>query len=94
MVVNRAVREGAGAKAGQPVTVEMDLDDEPRDVALPDDLGAALDRDPKARASYDQLAYSHRKEYVDWITEAKREDTRRRRVEKAVAMLREGRKAR
>ena len=94
MVVNRAVREGAGAEAGQRVVVEMDRDDEPRDVVLPDDVKAALARDPKARAAYDALAYSHRKEYVDWITEAKRAETRARRIEKAVGMLREGRKAR
>ena len=94
MVVNRAVREGAGAEAGQRVVIEMDRDDEPRDVVLPDDFEAALARDPKARAAYDELAYSHRKEYVDWITEAKRAETRTRRIEKAIGMLREGRKAR
>jgi hypothetical protein len=69
MVVNRAVREGAGAKAGQRVVVEMDRNDEPRDVVPPDAFEAALARYPTARAAYDAVAYSHRKEYVAWITE-------------------------
>lgn len=94
MVVNRAVREGARAEAGQRVLVEMERDDEPRDVAVPDDLRAALAADDTARTHFDDLPYSHRKEYVDWIASAKRDETRRRRIEKAAAMLREGRTAR
>jgi hypothetical protein len=94
MVVNRAVREGARAEAGQRVVVEMERDDEPRDVPVPDDLRAALAGDDTARSYFEELPYSHRKEYVDWIASAKREETRRRRIEKAAAMLREGRKAR
>jgi Bacteriocin-protection, YdeI or OmpD-Associated/Domain of unknown function (DUF1905) len=94
MVVNRAVREGARAEAGQRVVVEMERDDEPRDVPVPDDLRAALAGDDTARSYFEELPYSHRKEYVDWITEAKRAETRARRIAKAVGLLREGRKAR
>jgi Bacteriocin-protection, YdeI or OmpD-Associated/Domain of unknown function (DUF1905) len=94
MVVNRAVREGARAEAGERVVVEMERDDEPRDVVVPDDVRAALAGDETARAFFDELPYSHRKEYVDWITSAKRDETRRRRIEKAAAMLKEGRRAR
>ena len=53
---------------------------------MPDDLAAALG--DESRTFFDSLPYSHRKEYVDWIVEAKRPETRQRRVEKAVAMLR------
>ena len=94
MVVNRAVREGARAEAGQRVVVEMERDDEPRDVVVPDDLRAALAKDETSRAYFDELPYSHRKEYVDWIVGAKRDETRRRRIEKTAAMLRERRRAR
>lgn len=89
MVVNRDVRGRAGVMPGEIVRVTMERDDEPRSVVPPEDLVAAWD-DAAARA-YDALAYSHRKEYVEWIGEAKREETRRRRIEKAAAMLREGR---
>ena len=52
----------------------------------------ALRGDVEARAVLDTLPYSHRKEYLDFVAEARREDTRRRRIERALAMLREGRR--
>ena len=94
LVVNRGVREGAGVAAGETVVVELERDDEPRIVEPPDDLQAALARDEAARTFFERLSYTHRKEYVDWILDAKRDETRRRRVDKAVEMLRESRKAR
>ena len=90
LVFNREVREAAGIAAGDTVTIELERDDEPRVVETPPDLAAALDADPEARAFFERLSYTHRREYVRCIEEAKREETRRRRVEKAVAMLREG----
>jgi Bacteriocin-protection, YdeI or OmpD-Associated/Domain of unknown function (DUF1905) len=88
--LNREVRAAAGVEAGQNVSVELARDDEPRTVEVPADLAAALDRDLAIRESFDGLSYTHRKEYVRWIEEAKREETRSRRVEKSVEMLREG----
>ena len=84
----REIREGAGIDAGDPVVVQLERDDEPRTVEVPDDLAAALDTE--TRASFDRLSYTHRKEYVRWIEEAKRAETRRRRVAKAVELLRAG----
>jgi hypothetical protein len=86
--INRQLREAAGAAAGDTVDMELELDPKPRIVRLPKDLAAALDAE--ARASFDRMSYSHRKEYVDWIKEAKREDTRRRRIAKAVELIRQG----
>jgi Bacteriocin-protection, YdeI or OmpD-Associated/Domain of unknown function (DUF1905) len=88
MPVNRELRESASAAAGETVDIELELDTKPRVVRLPKDLAAALD--DEARASFDRMSYSHRKEYVDWIKEAKREDTRRRRIAKAVELIRQG----
>jgi hypothetical protein len=85
--LNKEVRAGAGIEAGDRVTVELVLDDEPRTVEIPDDLAAALD--PESRSFLDGLAYTHRKEYVRWIEEAKRAETREARVAKAAAMLRD-----
>ena len=88
--VNRKLRAGARAEAGETVVVELERDDEPREVEVSPDLAAALAASPAARAAFDRFSYSHRKEYVDWIEDAKREETRRRRIEKAVLALREG----
>lgn len=84
----REIREGASVEAGDTVDVEIELDTEPRTVALPDDLAAALDEE--ARATFDRMAYTHRREYVEWITEAKRPETRTRRVTKAAELIRDG----
>ena len=88
--VNRSVREGAKAAAGDSVAVTLERDDEPRVVKAPADFARALAQDARAKRAFERLSYSHRKEYVDWIIEGKRDETRRRRIEKAVAMLREG----
>lgn len=83
-------REAAGLAAGDDVSVEIALDRAPREVALPADLDAALDE--AARTAYDALSYSHRKEWVRWVEEAKKPETRATRIEKTVAGLREGKK--
>ena len=83
-------REAAGVAAGEEVDVAIELDTAPREVALPEDLDAALDDD--ARAAYERLAFTHRKEWVRWIEEAKKPETRTARIEKTVAGLKSGRK--
>ena len=85
-------REAAGVAAGQRITVEIENDTAAREVALPDDLAAAMD--DAARTTYDELAYTHRKEWVRWVEEAKRPETRATRIEKTVDALREGKKTR
>lgn len=89
--LSKAVREAAGVQAGDEVTVTIGLDAGPREVDVPPALAAALDADPPARAAFDKLAYTHRKEFARWIAEAKRDETRDRRVQQAVTMIREGR---
>jgi bifunctional DNA-binding transcriptional regulator/antitoxin component of YhaV-PrlF toxin-antitoxin module len=87
MVVNKSVRDAAGIEAGDTVRVTMEPDSEPRVVVVPSDFKTALARNGEARAAFDLLSYSHKKEYVKWITEAKKEETRVRRIEKAIEML-------
>jgi hypothetical protein len=87
---SREVREGAGVGAGDTVDVSIELDTKPREVDVPDELASALAGDPAAMAAFEALAFTHRKEYARWIDEAKREDTRDRRVTQALQMLREG----
>ena len=88
---SRAAREAAGLEIGADVTVEIALDTAPREVDVPAALAAALERDEAARAAFEALAYTHRKEFARWVAEAKREETRDRRVVQALEMLHEGR---
>jgi hypothetical protein len=85
-------RTAAGVAAGDEITVEIEHDAAPREVALPDDLAAAMD--DAARTAYDGLSFTHRKEWVRWVEEAKKPETRAARVERTVAALREGKKTR
>ena len=89
--LNRSVRDGAGVQAGDAVEVRLALDTAPREVEVPADLAGALAGDAAAAAAFDALAFTHRKEHVRWIEEAKREATRRRRVDQTLEMLRAGR---
>ncbi len=88
--LRREIRDAAGVRVGDEVTVTIALDTAPREVDVPDPLAAALDADPSVRAAFDALAYTHRKEFARWVAEAKRAQTRDRRVAQAVTMIREG----
>jgi uncharacterized protein YdeI (YjbR/CyaY-like superfamily) len=87
----RAAREQAGVEIGAAYEVEIAADDGERVVEVPDDLAAALAADPIAEAAIAALAYSHRKEFVRWITEAKRDTTRADRIAGTIEMLHAGR---
>ncbi len=88
--LSREVRQNAGAEAGDEVEVALELDEAPREVEVPEALAAALAADPEASASFERMAFTHRKEYARWVTEAKKEETRERRVQQAVEMIRTG----
>ena len=91
LAVSAENREAAGVAAGDEVDVEIELDTEPREVTVPPDFAEALDRDPDARRFFDGLSYSNKRRHVLSIEEAKTPETRQRRIDKAVSMLREGR---
>ena len=86
--LNKDVREGAAVSPGDRVEVEVVLDTEPRTVAVPRDLEAALA--PAEREFLESLSFTHRKEYVRWIEDAKRAETRQARIAKAAVMLADG----
>jgi hypothetical protein len=87
---NAQLRERAGIAIGDEVAVELELDDAPRTVEVPPALHQALDQHPEAKAAFEGLSYTHRKEYAEWIAGAKRDETRQRRLAKAIEMLRAG----
>jgi hypothetical protein len=88
----KEIRDAAGIAAGDEVEVALERDDAPREVELPPALEQALAGDDAARSAYEGLSFTHRKEYARWIAEAKRDETRDRRVAKALEMLRGGTK--
>ncbi|HXE89746.1 MAG TPA: YdeI/OmpD-associated family protein [Terriglobales bacterium] len=92
IMVNKEMQKGAGATQGDTVSVVLEPDAAPRTVAVPPVLKKALARNKGAQAYFDKLSPSHKKAYVDFITEAKKEETRQRRVEKTLAMLAAGKK--
>ena len=83
-------RAATGLVGGEEIDVEMVPDDAPREVAVPDDLAAALADAPEAAAFFAGLSFTNRRTYVEWIESAKKAETRTARVAKAVDSLREG----
>ena len=88
--VSAEVRAGAGVAAGDEVTVEIELDTEPREVSVPADFADALAKDADAKRAFGGLSYSHKRQHVLAIEGAKTPETRQRRIEKAISTLREG----
>jgi hypothetical protein len=84
VVVNRNVKKATGVDAPDRVRVGMELDSEPRMVRVPTDLRSALREDPVAEAAFAKLSFTHRREYVEWVEEAKRPATRARRIAETV----------
>lgn len=84
-------RAAAGVAAGDEVDVDVEVDTEPREVSVPDDLAAALAGDELARRAFDGLPYSHRQRHVLAVEGTKNPETRQRRIDKALEMLRAGR---
>jgi len=85
--VNQSVRDGANVKAGDRVNVTLQLDEEPRVVKVPPDFARVLKTNPIAKAKWNKLSYTHRKEYVNAIEESKKPETRARRIVKAIEQL-------
>jgi len=88
--LNREVREGAHVATGEDVDVTLELDVAPRVVEIPDALALALATAPEVAAAFDAMAFTHRKEYARWIADARQEQTRERRVQQALDMIRAG----
>ena len=89
---NKQMQAATGVLPGMGARFRVELDVEERAVTLPKDLKTALEKAPRAKAAFDGLAPSHKKGYVYWIEEAKRPETRKKRVHKAVDRLAKGEK--
>ncbi|QGQ97823.1 DUF1905 domain-containing protein [Paenibacillus psychroresistens] len=89
MVVNKDLRESCGASNGDQVEVTMQFDEDKRTNEIPLDLEAALAKSVQIKTIFSELAYSHQKEYIEWIISAKKAETRTARIEKALLMIAE-----
>jgi Bacteriocin-protection, YdeI or OmpD-Associated/Domain of unknown function (DUF1905) len=83
-------RTAAGVAAGDVVEVQVELDTAPRVVEVAADFAAALDAEPVAKAAFDKLSYSHKRQWTLSIDDAKTPETRQRRIDKAITSLRGG----
>ena len=92
--VLKEIRAKIGKDIGDEVAVTVEEDLEPRVVIIPEDFQKMLDENPNAAKFFQSLSYTHQKEYVQWIEEAKREETRQRRLTKALDMLHNSKKGR
>lgn len=88
--VLKEIREKIGKSFGDEVVVVLEEDFELRQVDVPPDLQQALDSNPQALAYFNRLSYTHQKEYVRWVAEAKREQTRLNRIQQAIELLTQG----
>jgi len=88
--VSAEVRANAGVAGGDAVDIDLELDTAPREVTVPADFQKALDGDEAASRAFDKLNYSNKRRHVMTIEGTKSEETRRRRIEKAISTLREG----
>lgn len=92
LIILKSIREQTGKTFGDEIKVTVELDTEPRVLDVPKDLLKELKKDKEAKAFFDKLSYTHQREYVMWIEEAKKEETRARRILKAIEMLKQGKR--
>ena len=90
--VLKDIREQIGKTFGDEVTVTIEPDTELRVIEIPKDLMKELKKDKEAKAFFDKLSYTHQKEYVRWVEEAKKEETRQNRIVKTIEMLKKGKR--
>jgi hypothetical protein len=85
--LTKDIRSKINKTFGDIVSIELEADNEVHEVVVPDDVQALLEENPEALAFFTQLAYTHRKEYIRWINDAKKEETRLKRIDTFLAKL-------
>ena len=85
--IRKDIREQIGKTFGDEVTITIEPDADPRVVEVPAELQQAFKTEKEAKASFEKLSYTHQREYVNWINEAKRAETRQNRIAKTIETL-------
>ena len=92
IVVNKTMQKTAGVSQNDVVDVTLEIDTTPRTVEVPAELADELKKSDEAKAFFDELAYTHKKDFVTWITEAKRQETKDKRLAETMRLLDAGTK--
>ncbi|WP_195335317.1 YdeI/OmpD-associated family protein [Paraclostridium bifermentans] len=85
--ITKAVRKQIGKDVGDTVFIEVEKDEEIREVEIPEDFKSELDKNKEALNFYNSLSYSAKRKYYQWITGAKKETTRQKRITESVSKL-------
>lgn len=88
--ITKAIRNKIGKDAGDTVIVRIEKDDEERVIELPEDMQVLLKENKRAQQFFESLSYSNKRAYYQWITSAKKADTRERRIKQALEKLEQG----
>lgn len=92
LLIRKDIRQKIGKTNGDEVSIEVQEDTLPRIVVVPDDFKVYLNDNAEQKVFFEKLSYTHQKEYVQWIEGAKKEETRIRRMNKAIEMMKAGKK--
>jgi hypothetical protein len=92
IILTKEIRDKAKIGVGDTITASLSKDDSKKEVTAPDDLAKELKKNKPALEYFNSIPPSHKKEYVKWIEEAKKEETRKNRIAKAIEMLSGGKK--
>lgn len=87
LIILKGIREQIGKTFGEKIKSTVEADTQPRVIEIPKDLLKELKKEKEAKLFFDGLSYTHQKEYVQWIMDSKKEDTRARRIAKTIEML-------
>ena len=87
LLVLKSIREQIDRTFGDEIKVTVEADAEERVVTVPAELKRAFKSEKEAKAAFEKLSYTHQKEYAAWINEAKKEETRQKRIAKTIEML-------
>lgn len=90
--VLKEIRDKIGKNIGDPVQVVVEEDLDPRVIEIPKDLQKLFKANPEAESFFEKLSFTHQKEYVKWIEDAKKEETKQSRLEKTINLLLKGKK--
>lgn len=92
LIILKDIREQIGKTFGDEITISVEPDEEPRVIEVPVELKKAFKTDKDAQALFEKLSFTHQREYVTWINEAKKEETRQSRILKTIEMLKKGKR--
>lgn len=91
LIILKGIREQIGKTFGDEVKISVEVDVEERMVTVPAELKRIFKSDKAVKSAFEKLSYTHQKEYVKWIEDAKKDETRQSRIVKTLEMLKKGR---